>query len=48
MVKFHCGYKFDENDYRDVKALCQHFEIEMPPEYLGFETIEHITPDRVV
>ncbi len=38
MVKFHCGYEFDENDYRDVKALCQHFEIEMPLEYVEFET----------
>jgi lincosamide nucleotidyltransferase A/C/D/E len=48
MVKFHCGYEFDENDYRDVKALCQHFEIEMPLEYVKFETIEHSTPDNVI
>jgi lincosamide nucleotidyltransferase A/C/D/E len=48
MVKFHCGYEFDENDYRDVKALCQHFEIEMPLEYVKFETLEHITPDNIV
>jgi RNA polymerase sigma-70 factor, ECF subfamily len=26
---------FDENDDLDVKALCQHFEIEMPLEYTG-------------
>jgi lincosamide nucleotidyltransferase A/C/D/E len=48
MVKFHCGYELDENDYRDVKALCQHFAMEMPLEYVEFETIEHITPDNVV
>ncbi len=37
MVKFHCGYKFDENDYYDVKALCQRFNIKMPLEYEEFE-----------
>ena len=37
LVKFHCGYAFDENDFQDVKALCQHFDIEMPAEYVGFE-----------
>jgi hypothetical protein len=37
MVKFHTGYEPDENDYRDVRALCQRFGIEMPSEYLKFE-----------
>jgi lincosamide nucleotidyltransferase A/C/D/E len=37
MVKFHTGYKLDENDYRDVKALCQRFDIPMPEEYKGFD-----------
>lgn len=37
MVKFHTGYQFDEDDYRDVKALCQHFNIKMPLEYEEFE-----------
>ena len=37
MVKFHTGYKLDEDDCRDVLALCQHFGIEMPSEYEGFE-----------
>jgi lincosamide nucleotidyltransferase A/C/D/E len=37
MVKFHTGYELDENDYRDVKALCQRFGIEMPEEYEEFE-----------
>ncbi len=36
MVKFHAGYKLDENDYRDVLALCQHFGIEMPREFDQF------------
>lgn len=39
MVKFHCGYEFDENDYRDVKALCQHFKIELPLEYAEFDRL---------
>jgi lincosamide nucleotidyltransferase A/C/D/E len=48
MVKFHCGYEFDDDDYRDVKALCQHFAIEMPLEYVEFETIDRITPDNAI
>jgi lincosamide nucleotidyltransferase A/C/D/E len=37
MVKFHTGYQVDETDYRDVKALCRRFGIEIPGEYLAFE-----------
>jgi lincosamide nucleotidyltransferase A/C/D/E len=37
LVKFHTGYEVDENDYRDVRALCQRFGIEMPSEYGKFE-----------
>lgn len=37
MVKFHAGYKLDENDYRDVKALCEHFGYELPSEFNEFE-----------
>jgi lincosamide nucleotidyltransferase A/C/D/E len=33
MVKFHAGYKLDENDYHDVKALCRRFDIKTPLEY---------------
>lgn len=40
MVKFHSGYKLDENDYHDVKALCERFRIEMPEEYEEFEKEE--------
>lgn len=38
MVKFHTGYKLDENDYHDVKALCEHSGLQIPMEYDGFET----------
>ncbi len=38
MVKFHTGYQLDENDYHDVKALCQRFGIEIPSEYEAFES----------
>jgi len=37
MVKFHAGYKLDENDYHDVKALCLRFGIQLPSEYEEFE-----------
>lgn len=37
MVKFHTGYPLDENDYKDVKALCQRFGVEMPSEYEEFQ-----------
>jgi lincosamide nucleotidyltransferase A/C/D/E len=38
MVKFHTGYELDENDYRDIRVLCQRFGIEMPSEYGKFES----------
>lgn len=38
LVKFHAGYKLDENDYQDVKLLCRRFRIELPPEYQAFTT----------
>ncbi len=37
LVKFHTGYQLDENDYHDVKLLCQHFGLAVPAEYAGFE-----------
>ena len=40
MVKFHTGYKLDENDYRDVKALCERFYLEIPDEYDEFVNME--------
>jgi lincosamide nucleotidyltransferase A/C/D/E len=36
LIKFHTGYKLDENDYHDVKVLCQRFGIAMPGEYEGY------------
>jgi lincosamide nucleotidyltransferase A/C/D/E len=40
MVKFHSGYKLDENDYHDVKSLCQQFGFELPSEFAEFELKE--------
>jgi lincosamide nucleotidyltransferase A/C/D/E len=36
LVKFHSGYAVDENDYRDVKALCGRFGLVLPEEYRSF------------
>jgi lincosamide nucleotidyltransferase A/C/D/E len=36
MVKFHSGYTLDENDYHDVKALCDQFDIALPPDFFPF------------
>jgi lincosamide nucleotidyltransferase A/C/D/E len=33
MVRFHSGYALDDNDYRDVVALCDKFAIALPDEY---------------
>ena len=38
MVQFHTGYELDENDYHDVKALCERFGLPLPAEYQKFET----------
>ena len=40
MVDFHTGYELDENDYHDVKLLCQRYDIEIPAEYADFESRE--------
>jgi lincosamide nucleotidyltransferase A/C/D/E len=36
LVKFHSGYQLDENDYRDVKAVCERFGIPLPDEFGRF------------
>jgi len=36
MLKFHSGYRLDENDYQDVKALCRHFGYPIPEDYAEF------------
>jgi lincosamide nucleotidyltransferase A/C/D/E len=35
-VEFHTGYEVDENDYFDVKALCERFNIPIPGIYEKF------------
>ena len=37
LVQFHTGYTVDENDYRDIKALCDQFGLELPKEYESFQ-----------
>lgn len=37
LVRFHSGYRLDENDDRDVRALCRRFAIPLPPEFRAFE-----------
>ena len=41
-VLFHSGYPLDENDYHDVKLLCQRFGIALPAEYHRFE-VKNVT-----
>ncbi len=38
MVKFHSGYTLDENDYHDVRLLCERFGIPLPEEYNVFKS----------
>jgi len=40
LVKFHTGYEVDENDFRDVQALCERFGIPLPDEYQRFTGFE--------
>ncbi len=37
VAEFHSGYQLDEDDYHDVKALCERFDIPLPDEYRKFE-----------
>ena len=36
LVDYHTGYTLDENDFHDVKLLCEKFGLELPPDYLPF------------
>lgn len=36
LVKFHTGYSLEENDYKDVLALCQRFNLPLPVEHQEF------------
>ncbi len=37
MVRFHSGYVLTEKDYKDVSALCEKYDIELPEEYCRFK-----------
>jgi lincosamide nucleotidyltransferase A/C/D/E len=37
LIRFHSGYRLDENDYRDVLALCEQFDIALPAEFERFK-----------
>lgn len=37
-VESHTGYEIDEEDYKDVFALCEKFNIPLPEEYGKFKT----------
>jgi lincosamide nucleotidyltransferase A/C/D/E len=36
LVKFHTGYELDDNDWHDVRLLCERFQIAVPDEYSRF------------
>jgi len=47
LVRFHTGYTLDENDFHDVRALCQRFGIQMPVEYAEFVRKEEQDPQNI-
>ena len=47
LVRYHTGYDPDDDDYRDVVALCERFGIELPPPSLDAWSSTHwrnVTP----
>jgi lincosamide nucleotidyltransferase A/C/D/E len=38
VVKFHSGYELKETDFRDVRAICEKFDIPLPDEYDRFKS----------
>ena len=36
MVEFHTGYDVDEDDYHDVKLICERFGFAIPKDYQKF------------
>lgn len=40
LVRFHTEYEVDENDIRDVLALCKRFNLPLPPEYKKYSEDE--------
>ncbi len=41
LIAFHSGYELDKDDCRDVVALCEHFDIEVPAEVEAARTRLH-------
>lgn len=41
LVDFHLGYPFDEDDYNDVKYLCNLYRLPLPPEYQAYEDAQY-------
>ncbi len=42
LIKFHTGYAFDENDVKDVSALCTRFGIPLPEGYAGWGVLPNM------
>jgi lincosamide nucleotidyltransferase A/C/D/E len=36
LVGYHSGYTLDQNDYHDVRLLCDQFDLQLPEDYLSF------------
>lgn len=36
LVQYHTGYSLDDNDYHDVRLLCEKFNLSIPPDYQPF------------
>jgi lincosamide nucleotidyltransferase A/C/D/E len=36
LVEYHTGYPLDENDFHDVKLLCEKYQLPIPPDYQPF------------
>jgi len=41
LVDFHLGYPFDENDYNDVKFLCNLHRLPLPADYQSYENARY-------
>jgi lincosamide nucleotidyltransferase A/C/D/E len=44
LVKFHTGYEPDDDDFHDVRSVCERFGIPLPPEYRRF--LDHKQPGK--
>lgn len=36
LVRFHAGYDLDDNDWHDVRLLCERFAIQVPDDFIPF------------